>query len=184
MPEALILTGPPGAGKSTVALALAERYDRVAHIQTDTLRHFITPTGYVAPGRPGFERQSALAVRNACSLALNFLAERIAVIIDDMVITAGDLQGYVEGLKPAGVHVHYVRLMPSLEACLQRNAQRRDDRVSPERTENMWRQFETAGDIGGATIDSSTLSAYETADKLQALTTSGASIVWHPGPQS
>src|SRR5688572_16333198 len=130
MPDILILSGPPAAGKSTVARALADRYDRVAHIDVDTLRHFITPTGYVAPGRPGFERQQALATRNACSLACNFIAERFAVIIDDVVIERDHLREYIEGLRSAGAPVHFVRLLPRLEVCLARNAGREaDDRL-------------------------------------------------------
>ena len=182
MPEVLILTGPPASGKSTVAQALAERYDRVAHIEVDVLRHFVTPTGYVPAGRPGFERQQALATRNACVLARNFLEERFAVIIDDVVIDQADLAAYVEGLKPAGFAVHFVRLLPRLDACLQRNAGRKDGRTLPERIEKVWRDFEAAGaSAGGATVDSSDLSAYATADRLQALTTSGESLVWSPG---
>ncbi|HLF79060.1 MAG TPA: AAA family ATPase [Dehalococcoidia bacterium] len=177
MPEVLILTGPPGAGKSTVAQALAERYDRVAHIQTDVLRHFITPTGYIAPGRPGFERQQRLGIHNACALAANFLAERIAVIVDDIVVNQADLAAYVEGVKLAQVPVHYVRLLPSLEVCQARNRERAAQRVAPGRVQTVHAQFVAAGEIGGSTIDSSALTAYETADKLQALTTSGASIV-------
>jgi chloramphenicol 3-O-phosphotransferase len=179
MPEVLILTGPPSAGKSTVAQALAERYDRVAHVEVDVLRHFVTPTGYVHPWGPpeAWQRQEALAVRNACVLAANFLAERLAVIIDDVVIGADELKAYMEGLTATGAALHYVRLLPSLAACLERNAGRREGRMSAERVETVWRQFEAAGEIGGATIDSTTLTAYETADRLQALTTSGASIV-------
>jgi len=41
MPDILILTGPPGSGKSAVAEALGERYDRVAHVQTELLRRFV-----------------------------------------------------------------------------------------------------------------------------------------------
>src|SRR5690606_13542488 len=139
MAEILILTGPPGAGKSSVALALADRYDRVAHVNVDTLRHFVTPTGYRAPGKEGFERQHALAVRNACDLARNFMAERFAVIIDDVVPDRAGLDMYLERLAPAGVPVHYVRLMPSLEACLARNRERRTDRVPQSRLETVYR---------------------------------------------
>ena len=180
MPDVLILTGPPGAGKSSVAEALAERYDRVAHIDVDTVRHFITPTGYIEAGHPGFEHQRALATRNVCALSRNYLEERFGVIIDDVVITQTDLEAYVAGLLPAGSPVHYLRLLPSLEACLARNAARREGRIAATRIEMVWREFEAAGDVGGATIDSSDLSVYGTADLVQALTTSGESLVWRP----
>ncbi len=180
MPEVLILTGPPGIGKSSVAEALAERYDRVAHIPVDTLRHFITPTGYVAPGKPEFERQHGLAVRNACDLARNFLAERIAVIIDDVVITRADLDVYLSQLKEAGVPVHCIRLMAPLDACQARNRERKDERQPASSVEAVWRQFEAAGELPGSTIDTEMLDAHEAADRVQALTTSGESIVWRP----
>jgi chloramphenicol 3-O-phosphotransferase len=180
VPEVLILSGPPGAGKSTVAQALSERYDRVAHIDVDTLRHFITPTGYVAPGKPGFERQRALATRNACSLACNFLAERFAVIIDDVVVTADELDDYLRNLEGAGIRVHFVRLLPSLEVCEERNRNRREGRQPAERIRKLHADFVAATDLPGATVDSSDLTAYATADKLQALTTSGESLVLQP----
>ena len=181
MPEVLILTGPPGAGKSTVAEALADRYDRVAHIDVDTVRHFITPTGYIEAGHPGFENQRALATRNVCALSRNYLEDRFGVIVDDVVIAQADLDEYVAGLRPAGFAVHYVRLLPSRDACQARNAGRREGRIAAARIEVIWREFDTAGDVGGATIDSSDLDAYATADRVQALTTSGESIVWRPG---
>jgi chloramphenicol 3-O-phosphotransferase len=180
MPDVLILTGPPGAGKSTVAQALAERYDRVAHIDVDALRHFVTPTGYIEAGHPGFEHQRALATRNACALGRNFLEERFGVIVDDVVISRADLDAYVVEMRPAGFPVHYVRLRPALAACQKRNRERREGRIGSERVEIVWREFEAAGEIGGATIDSTALTAYETADRLQALTTSGESLVWRP----
>ena len=177
MPEVLILTGPHGAGKSSAAEALAERYDRVAHIPVDALRHFITPTGYVAPGKPGFERQHALAIRNACALARNFLQERIAVIIDDVVVTRADLDDYLTELRQAGAPVHCIRLMPGLEVCQARNRERSAERQPATRVETVWRQFEAAGELPGSTIDNSELSTHATADRMQALTTSGESIV-------
>ena len=38
-----------------------------------------------------------------------------------------------------------------------RNAGRKDGKMSPERVEALWREFEVAGDIGGVTIDSTEL---------------------------
>jgi chloramphenicol 3-O-phosphotransferase len=178
MPDVLILTGPPGAGKSSVAEALAERYDRVAHIDVGVLRNFVAPTGR-GPSETR-DRLTELSVRNACALARNFLTERIAVIIDDVVITRADLDRYVEELKPAGDPIHHVRLLPSLEVCQVRNVERAEGRQPPSRVETVWKQFEAAGEIGGSTIDSSAMTAYEAADRLQALTTSGQSIVWQP----
>jgi hypothetical protein len=49
-----------------------------------------------------------------------------------------------------------------------------------ERVETVYQEYEAAGDIGGATIDSTGMTAHETADRLQGLTTSGASLVWRP----
>jgi chloramphenicol 3-O-phosphotransferase len=179
--EILILSGPGGAGKTTVARALADRYDRVAHIPVDVVRHFVTATGYARFGRPGFERQRALGTRNACALARNFVAERFAVIIDDIGADE-ELPAYLEGLRPAGAPVHYVRLVPSLEACQERNAGREDERMPPERVSEVYREFIEAEAPAGVTIDNSEMSPEVAADRVQALTTSGESLVWRPGP--
>jgi chloramphenicol 3-O-phosphotransferase len=180
MAEILILTGPPAAGKTSVALALADRYDRVAHIPVDELRHFITPTGYRAPDKEGFERQRALATRNACDLACNFIAERFAVIIDDVVTARHELDPYLDGLKRGSVPVHFVRLLPSREVCRARNQARRSARLPAERLNQVYDQFEAARDLPGSVIDSSDMTVEFTTDRLQQLTTTGESVVWRP----
>lgn len=180
MAEILILTGPHGVGKSTVALALADRYDRVAHVEVDVLRHIVTPTGYKAPGKPGFEHQHEIAVRNATDIARNFYAERFAVIIDDVVPTKADIDAYIETLRPAQAPVHVVTLMASLEACQDRNRASKSERQPPERVERIWRLFKDAKDLPGPAIDCTDMPAYAVADRLQELTTHGESIVYTP----
>jgi adenylate kinase family enzyme len=46
--EVLILTGPPGSGKTTVAHVLTARHERAVHLESDLFFHFIT-SGYVEP---------------------------------------------------------------------------------------------------------------------------------------
>jgi tRNA uridine 5-carbamoylmethylation protein Kti12 len=177
MPEVLILTGPPGAGKSSVAVALADRYDRVAHIDVDILRHFVTATGYIAPGKPGFERQKELAVRNGCDLARNFLEERFAVILEDVIVSQEEFGQALDRLRQTHAAVHCVTLLPSLAACLTRNAGRKDNRVSPEWIEREYERFEQAERLPGVTLNSTNLTVEVTADRVQAATTSGESLI-------
>jgi chloramphenicol 3-O-phosphotransferase len=182
MPDVLILTGPTGAGKTAVAEALGDRYDRVAHIQIEVLRRFITPTGFVPSTRRGAarDRQYALARRNASALARNFLAERFGAIIED-AMWPDSLALYLEELTLAGFPIHVVQLLPSLEACQAREAQRRRSRRLSAAVARDYEEYAaTARALTVATIDSTRLSVQETADRVQALTTAGESLVSAP----
>jgi adenylate kinase family enzyme len=50
-PPVLILTGPPGAGRTTAARLLAERSERAVHVDSDHFFRFIK-SGFVEPWRP------------------------------------------------------------------------------------------------------------------------------------
>lgn len=184
MPDILILTGPPGAGKVDVALALGDRYDRVAHIDIDVLRRFVMPTGYVPSTRsgPARDRQYRLARRNACSLARNFLEERFGVIITD-ALGPDSLSLYVDLLCGADTPIHVVQLLPTLATCEERDADRRNSpRPSSAIARDYLKYVEAAESFRGATIDNTSMSVQEAADRVQALTTAGESIVWSPKP--
>jgi chloramphenicol 3-O-phosphotransferase len=179
MAEVLILTGPPASGKTTVALALAERYDRVAHLDVDVVRHFVTPTGFAKPASAERRHQRLLGARNACALSRNFLAERFGVIIDECFDEPDLLPVFLEELKTTNADIHVVTLLPSLEACEARDAERRKAARPSGWIRSDYERFLRFGSkLPGSTIDSSDLTPYETADRLQALTTSGESVVW------
>src|SRR3989344_9501858 len=81
-----LITGPAGVGKSTVAKALAKKFERSAVIDADSLRNMIKE-GRVKPWphNEEVEEQMTLAARNVCALANNFLASNFNVIIEDVI---------------------------------------------------------------------------------------------------
>lgn len=81
----VILTGPAGAGKSTLIQAGARRRPRAAALDVDDVRWMLLQP-HVAPwgGLEG-DRQRQLGVRNACCLARNFQADGCDTFVADIV---------------------------------------------------------------------------------------------------
>ena len=57
--ELLIITGPPGAGKSTVAQIVAGRFEPSALVQGDTFFGFVA-RGYIDPWLPESHEQNTV----------------------------------------------------------------------------------------------------------------------------
>jgi predicted kinase len=179
--EILILTGPPAAGKSTVAQTLAARYDRVAHIPVDQIRHLVTPTGYARPGRDSYLPQRRLAIRNASCMATNFYRERFGVIIDDVLDEEEFLELYLQNLREASAPVHLIKLIPTLNACEARHRTRSSEHAPVDWLKNDYEAFMlNVRTLPGVSIDTTSLTAEQTADRLQELTTHGQSLVYTP----
>lgn len=124
---AWIVTGMPGAGKSTVSHALAAALPRAARIRADDLNAMIV-TGAVWPlGRPAdeAERQVELCYRNLGALAHNFVASGFTTIIDCVLPDRDHLDRLLRQLP--GQHARLVVLAPGEAACRDRNAGRSTD---------------------------------------------------------
>ncbi|WP_433434773.1 hypothetical protein [Nonomuraea sp. CA-141351] len=83
--RALVLTGPPAVGKSTIGRLVAQGRPCAALIDIDDVRHLVV-SGHTAPwnGLEGL-RQQRLGVLNGCALARNFLDDDIDVVIVDVL---------------------------------------------------------------------------------------------------
>ncbi|GAA1854169.1 AAA family ATPase [Microlunatus capsulatus] len=93
----LLLTGPPAAGKSTTARALAASLPLAAVVDVDDVRHLVV-AGHAAPWDGDRGRlQQDVGVDNACDLARRFVAAGIAVVLAD-VVTARTAVRYRERL--------------------------------------------------------------------------------------
>ena len=185
MNQVIILSGPPGAGKTSVAAAICERFDRMIHIRVEDVRHWIC-AGYRHPwaGDAQAEEQLALARRSACAIARESIAARYAVVLDDVTFAAG-FDEYRERLRGAGATVEAVTLLPSVDAVLARNADRAEV-VPPEIVAQLHAEFReqaAAGELPGAVLDSSDdADAYVTADRLQELVARGEALLLPQGP--
>jgi chloramphenicol 3-O-phosphotransferase len=179
MSQIVILSGPPGAGKSSVAESLCARYDRTVHLQTDDLFDWIR-MGFISPWLPASDRQNHMIARAAARAASAYAEDLFAVFIDG-VIGPHLLPDYIAELSSARVRVHFVRLMPSLDEILQRGLSRH---AIPKVPEDLLRrghaQFITWGDSAGCTIDSSGLTADQTGDRVMDACGRGDCLVYAP----
>lgn len=81
----LLVTGPPAAGATSVARALAEQRGLCAVVEVSEVRAMLR-AGAVDPWRPGAgEGQHRLAAVQACLLAASFTAAGVEVVVCDVL---------------------------------------------------------------------------------------------------
>jgi len=169
LPGCVIVSGMPGAGKSTVAGLAARRLPRAARVRGDDMNQMVQ-SGYVGwMDEPSSEalRQDELCNRNLCSLANNLIDFGFTVLMDTVLADRAELDFFLALLSPRPVRL--VVLAPGIGVCQQRNASRspeeRFDFDGYERLDaDMKREF---GDVGWW-FDTSALTPDETAARLVA----------------
>ncbi|MCX2969988.1 MULTISPECIES: AAA family ATPase [Streptomyces] len=128
---AVLLIGPAGAGKTTVARHWAERRSvPTAHISLDDVREWVR-AGFADPQQgwhEGSETQYRLARRTCGFAARNFLANGISCILDDAVFPDWPVVGLGGWKRHVGPGLIPVVLLPGLDVVLERNAERTGNR--------------------------------------------------------
>jgi cytidylate kinase len=109
--EVTIVTGPPGAGKTSVCAELAARAGRSVHLETDLFFGAIK-AGYILPWLPESEEQNRACITAAARSAEPYARAGYEVLIDG-IVHSWSLPIYVSELAPAEVPVHLVVLLPS-----------------------------------------------------------------------
>ncbi len=164
----LILSGAPGAGKTTVARLVAGSLAQSAHVGGDEVGLMVA-SGSVGPvGEPRAEAERQLLIRahNICGLANNFAAFGFYPVLDHVVPNRQVLDLVVGLLTPRPVL--FVTLAPTLQVAAARNA----GRPVPERVDGTFTALRQEMSAELATVgwwfDTSALTAVQTATTIRA----------------
>jgi predicted kinase len=117
--DALILTGPPGAGKTTVARLLTAAHDRAVHLESDSFFHFIA-TGYVAPWTAESHRQNAVVMNAVASAAAAYARGGYFTVVDGIFGPRWFFPSVRDALHARGCRVAYAILRPEVDVALGR----------------------------------------------------------------
>jgi hypothetical protein len=150
-----VITGPPGAGKTTVAAAVARSSPFGVHLVADQCFHWIA-SGYVAPWRTDADRQNATVIGVIGVAAARYAEGGYDVIVDGIVGPwfLGRLQ---QAIGSAADTIRYVVLRPSRQIAQQRALGRAgpEDLIDPGPIGAMYDAFMDLGAFERYVVDSS-----------------------------
>lgn len=149
-----IITGPPGAGKTTVASHLAGSSRLGVHLAGDQVFHWVV-AGYVPPWMPGTSRQNGTVISAIAAAAVQFADGGYDVFVDGII----GPWFLPQWLQTAGRErpTHFFVLRPSRQIAVMRATCRggSGDLVDPHPVAAMFDVFEDLGSFEAHVLDSS-----------------------------
>lgn len=160
--EVLVVTGPPGAGKSTVARAIAARHERCVVVRGDDVLASVV-SGFVFPWLPESAAQNLTALTATAAQVRAFADGGFPVVVD-VVLGPWHVNRFAAAL---GTTFGYIVLRPSKHITVDR-ATRRDPGALTDSApvEHMWNEFADLGRFETHVIDNGALDVERTVDAV------------------
>lgn len=164
----LILTGPPGAGKTTVGAIIASESPLSACIHSDWFWTTIV-NGHIPPWERAADAQNRAVIRAAAASGVRMANAGFTVVLDG-ILGPWHFEPLREELGQCTTPVTYAVLRPDSGTCLARargrvleSAQHRDALTEEGPIRHMWDQFHDLGPIEELVIDNSAIDPRATA---------------------
>lgn len=171
--EVIILTGPPGAGKTTVAELLAINASApTVHLTIDLFYRAIR-AGFVLPFLPEAQQQNEVVIEAIVGTVVTFARGGYDVVVDG-IVGPWFLPPFLAASERDRLAMFYVVLRPGLHITLSRATERRGTELRDvDAITGLHAAFAQLGDLEDHVIDTGTLDAEQTAAEVRRLLASG-----------
>jgi len=171
--EVVILTGPPAAGKTTVAERLAASASvPTVHLTTDLFYRSIR-TGFVLPFLPEAQRQNEVVVEAIVGTVATFARGGYDVVVDG-IVGPWFLPPFRALAQRDQLALSYVVLRPDLDTTLARAKQRTGRELRDvDAITGLHRAFAQLGNLEHHAIDTGDLNAEQTSAEVRRILATG-----------